>query len=299
MPSAAKVKYISFSTKRTFGVEVELERVLTQDQLQQVIVSVDKAHGVKCSGWDKTKNNTYWHVKTDSTCGPLGYKKDSGGWEIASYVAKGYDDLSNVGNVIKKIKEAGAKINNNCGFHVHAGTQGFSQTSHLNVLANWLRIENMFFQIVPEARRNNIYCLPLATKIKASGAIDIHKLHDKLYIATRNENDRRVALNLCNYVHGNMSTIELRLPEGTIDASIIKNWVRGEPAKLAKIENPEGYRNVLLYGKQLMMILQQQAMMAQMQQQTEADADGNGANPKKPKENQKAPITSEQDVKHV
>lgn len=86
-----------------------------------------------------------------------------------------------------------------------------------------------------------------------------------------------------------------------IGFEIIKNWVRGEPAKLAKLENPNGYRNVLLYGKQLMMILQQQQMMAQaaQQQEEQANSKGNGApNKKKPTEKDKpAPIMSEADVK--
>ncbi len=87
-----------------------------------------------------------------------------------------------------------------------------------------------------------------------------------------------------------------------IGFEIIKNWVRGEPAKLAKIENPEGYRNVLLYGKQLMAFQQQQQMMAQQaqMQQEQANSKGNGAPEKKPKEKDKpAPIMSEADVKQV
>ncbi len=82
-----------------------------------------------------------------------------------------------------------------------------------------------------------------------------------------------------------------------IGFEIIKNWMRSEDAQLAKIENPEGYRNVLLYGKQLSMMnqmIQMQQMQAEMASQS-----GNGSAPnKKPTENDKpAPIMSEQDVK--
>lgn len=80
---------------------------------------------------------------------------------------------------------------------------------------------------------------------------------------------------------------------------IIRNWIRSEPAQLAKVENPDGYRNVLLYGKQLMMLLQQAAMQQQMMA---ASQEGNGAGPnaKKPKETDKnAPIEGEADVKTV
>lgn len=91
-----------------------------------------------------------------------------------------------------------------------------------------------------------------------------------------------------------------------IGFEIIRNWVLGEEAKQAKIDNPDGYRNVLLYGKQLMMLVQQQMMAAAMQQaqmnggqdQGNTGAPGSDKSGKnKPNEQDKeAPIMSEQDV---
>lgn len=91
-----------------------------------------------------------------------------------------------------------------------------------------------------------------------------------------------------------------------IGFEMIRNWMLGEEAKLAKTENPDGYRNVLLYGKQMMMIIQQQMMMQQMmaQQSGQGESGNTGApgspkssSDKKPTEQDKpAPIMSEADV---
>jgi hypothetical protein len=82
-----------------------------------------------------------------------------------------------------------------------------------------------------------------------------------------------------------------------IGFEIVRNWVLSEDAKAAKVDNQDGFRNVLLYGKQLMMIIQQQMMMQEMAQQQGSSP--NGAKGDKPTEDKKeAPIMSEADV-HV
>lgn len=73
----------------------------------------------------------------------------------------------------------------------------------------------------------------------------------------------------------------------------IRKWVVSEAGRLSKIDNPDGYRNVLLYGKT------QYDFMKQMQAEELALMDEKGAgNPKKPneKESKEAPIVEESDV---
>lgn len=99
----------------------------------------------------------------------------------------------------------------------------------------------------------------------------------------------------------NFMDIDPDFENPTVGFEMIRNWMLSEDAKLAKMENPDGYRNVLLFGKQLLM-MQQQAMMAQMAMQNpEQGSQGKGAAPtKKPKETDKtAPIEGEQDVQTI
>jgi ssDNA-binding Zn-finger/Zn-ribbon topoisomerase 1 len=79
-----------------------------------------------------------------------------------------------------------------------------------------------------------------------------------------------------------------------IHFDIVKSWVTGEAGRLAKVDNPEGYKNVLLHGKMHLMYIQQSAMAEQM-----ANQGPNGANPEKPTKDTKAPIKGENDVPSV
>ena len=75
-----------------------------------------------------------------------------------------------------------------------------------------------------------------------------------------------------------------------IEFDICRAWLVGEAGRLAKEENPEGYQNVLLHARGHLQILQMQQMMMQQQAQ--------GAAPnEKPKEDTKAPIKGESDVR--
>lgn len=79
-----------------------------------------------------------------------------------------------------------------------------------------------------------------------------------------------------------------------ITFEITRKWVISEAGRQAKLENPEGYRNVLLYGT----MAKNFAMLKAMQ---EAPMQENGAAPNKkanPKDKE-APITGESDVKTV
>lgn len=79
-----------------------------------------------------------------------------------------------------------------------------------------------------------------------------------------------------------------------VESSICRSWLISSAGRQAKIENPEGYKNVLLHMKQHMQIVQQQQMqqqlMLQEQQQQTSAVPG-----KKPKQAEK--ITGDQNVR--
>lgn len=74
-----------------------------------------------------------------------------------------------------------------------------------------------------------------------------------------------------------------------IQFEICRIWLISDAGRLAKLENPLGYKNVLLHAKMHLMFIQQ-AMMAEQAQI--------GANPEKPNENltKEAPIEGNEDV---
>jgi hypothetical protein len=77
---------------------------------------------------------------------------------------------------------------------------------------------------------------------------------------------------------------------------IVSKWVASEAGRLAKTENPNGYRNVLLHGKMHLQIMQQQMMMQQQSQQQDNTPD---RKPTEKEMNPEAPITGDKNVQTI
>lgn len=67
--------------------------------------------------------------------------------------------------------------------------------------------------------------------------------------------------------------IDIDVDNHEVEARICRSWLISSAGRLAKVENSDGYKNVLLHMKAHMMIVQQQAMMQAQaeQQQTQID----------------------------
>jgi hypothetical protein len=76
-----------------------------------------------------------------------------------------------------------------------------------------------------------------------------------------------------------------------IEFEIVRKWANGEAGRQAKIDNPDGYKNVLLHGKLHLMEIQKAMMQQQMQAQAgEEDKSGNVPNAKRDKTKDEAPV---------
>jgi hypothetical protein len=80
-----------------------------------------------------------------------------------------------------------------------------------------------------------------------------------------------------------------------IQFDVCRRWIISEEGRQTKLDNPEGYKNVLLHGRMHFMEIQKlQMQQAQMQMQSD-----NTPNEKADKTNQEAPIMGESDVQTV
>jgi hypothetical protein len=227
------VKFKKFYTRRSFGVELEFGRKAMQSRIAKLIRE-SSAVPVKAprtfGGWAQSVNNDYWHVKSDITCG----------WEVASFKAKGLEDLTHIGEVADYLAEHEIPITDDCGFHIHAEVDDFLWIKQMAALtAYWYKIEPVMIQATPEERLWNGYCCPL-TELHpieefASGKqiqpIPFWTIMCPQNISVHNNDSKCVTLNLINFVKAlcypnyKRKTIELRLPEATLDGNAIKNWV--------------------------------------------------------------------------
>lgn len=231
------LKYVSFSKKRAFGIELETNPNVPQSKLRDAILSVDKERSVNVSSiYGKTDGSTkVWHVKFDRTCG---YHDTDGGWEVVSYKGQGYKDLINFSNVVNALAQTGVKVNDRCGFHIHADAKDLGPRQIAVLMAYWIKSEDIIANMLPSHRVNNKFCQMmrshyrglLASSWKYKGPGEFFE-NIRPYSPYGNGN-RRVALNLSNYAAAldkgtsNRKTVELRLPEGTLIARDVENWIR-------------------------------------------------------------------------
>lgn len=234
------ISYRKFSSKRKFGVELEMEKTLTQQEIETAIRSVDAKREVRITSWAQSGGNQYWHVKYDSTCGPKGYKKDQGGWEVASFVASGHKDVVLISKVADAIAAKGATINKNCGVHVHVDMADFDTAQAAILTARWFKMEPILPQILPGHRVNNKYCRFLSNvkkgkfnKRQTYTASEFWNITRPTNLNVHENKQKKVSLNLVHYRTAmehysdcSKQTVEFRFPEGTLSGNDIKNWVR-------------------------------------------------------------------------
>src|SRR5579859_7521130 len=215
MMKIPKVLYVQFKSKRNFGVEIEVNNRVGAQQLVKIVASVDPNRAVLQSNtYAQDYNNDHWHVKFDRSCGDIA---NQGGWEIASYKARGYKDINKIEEVVNALKNGGAAINDDCGIHVHAEISDFRHIQAASLVAYWMQIEPVICEMLPKHRRNNRYCKPMSKAYALRGrTYTVEHFWDFLRPRSNDNQYRRVALNMCNYALSvpGRRTAELRLPEG-------------------------------------------------------------------------------------
>lgn len=233
------ISYRLFKINRGFGVEMEIERNQPQATIKKII-NTASARPVQLSGgeWAQTPNDfPSWHVKKDSTCGPLGKGKDTGGWEVASFKGGTPKDLLEIAKVATALRHADIAVNDNCGVHVHADISDFDIKRAGIFLAWWCKFEHLIAEMLPAHRRSNKYCRLLHEFKqydieKSYTPTEFWELVRPQSLGIHENNDRRFAINMVNYTGAVLNnypykkTAELRLPEGTLNGSVISNWTR-------------------------------------------------------------------------
>jgi hypothetical protein len=235
-----QVDYIAFRSKRRFGVEVEVNRHLSQRDLTD-IVNTALGRGVcNYSGWNYTCNNDYWLIKPDSSCGQTGNRSDGGGYEVVSAVGHGIKHLEGIATVTTALKNKLAEVNKHCGLHCQVEIKDFSDKQAATLLAYWCRIEPLVADMVPQHRVRSNHCKLFTKDHKKWPIAKAQKSASDFWTVMRlrklGASSKRNTITLVNYQRTNSAsmdwewfkrpTVELRLPESSLDAYNVKNWSR-------------------------------------------------------------------------
>lgn len=240
------VAYREFPPNRRFGVELEVSPCVDKDWLGGFVREYESQHGrehdVKVTsgkkGWAESRKNSYWHVKYDSTCGPLGKGFDHG-WEVASYIGIGIKDAQHISGLGDWLNYRNVCTNNNCGLHIHVEAKDISQNVMGIILARWIKVEKVLTYICPQHRWNNQYCQSLFWRSRRcfmeydpDYPYEFWRAIRPYNLETHCNDEKKYTLNTVGYTIGTVmddydrQTIELRLPECLLSTEHILNWLR-------------------------------------------------------------------------
>lgn len=241
------LKYKEVTEFRKFGVELEVSAERSKSYIGQKLELFECLFGLNKSvkvtptlkGWAETKSNDYWHVKYDSTCGPKGKGKDHG-WEIASYIAFGHEDLLNISKAAGYLGKF-LETNQNCGLHIHVDVSDFSQHDMGLLLTHWMRIEKFLFDIADPVRSKSVYCQNMWNRMiekmnldsynSVNRPLDFWKLMQPRDYSSHNNSEKRYSINTVGFAIGQLltdhsrKTVELRLPECKLNEEHVLGWV--------------------------------------------------------------------------
>jgi hypothetical protein len=232
----ATIQYKCFASKRSFGVEFETSPNITKSDIKKLIQMVC-TRDVYVSSWEQSIDNSFWHVKQDSTCGPLSHRKSQYGWEVASFKANGHKNITHIARVAQHLSNSGLQTNNNCGLHVHAEVKDYDERQVAILLAWWVKIEPIIGLMLPECRINNKHCrmwsknrnLSVSTSYTAS---DLWRIVRPTEYGPHGNTQKKMTLNLVNFgavvagARNGRRTLELRMPDGTLQGEDVAGWIK-------------------------------------------------------------------------
>jgi hypothetical protein len=240
---------------RKYGVEIEFTNL---DGHAAVRAMRDAGINTDAEGYNHT-TRSHWKIVTDSSCG----------YEAVSPILEGEDGLEEIKIVCAVLEGAGAKVNKNCGVHVHFDASDFNLENFKNLFKYWVKFEDVFDSLMPASRRlqANQYCnsnLKVRASDAASHAQACQEIFTQIDAITTIEQFKQLypsryhKLNPHSYWrHG---TIEVRHHSGSIDGEKITQWIRlmdglftrAKQAKVVKFKTTEAYGREGGYGIQRM-----------------------------------------------
>lgn len=167
------------------------------------------------------------------------------GFEINTAPAGGDLYVKQITEICDSLAKAGAKVNGQCGLHVHLDARDFNYCDLHRLIRIYTAIEPALFAMVPGYRSNSIYSIPCADKLEnvvnsyrdKNKTLSHIQLKAGIVSAVYGKNNtsartikrgtgygtgRYYALNLHSWFF--RGTIECRLFDGTLDKNEIIDW---------------------------------------------------------------------------
>jgi len=215
----------------TFGAEIEISR---DGAGTSACFAALRAAGILVENHrapHMTRQNPQaWVVCPDGSCGG----------EIVSPILRGQDGFAQLHRVCTALVAAGAKVDRNCGFHIHVGARNVLTIGQIqNIAKMFLRHEAAFDQILPPSRRAgaNRFCNQNARAMSNSlaekfAAIDGSRTVEAIARVMNGGFQPGVTYTGFRYYSLNfqawlrIGTLEFRQHSGTVEAEKAVNWAK-------------------------------------------------------------------------
>lgn len=197
-----------FTSETRYGIEIEFTH--DRGDIRDEIVSALRQAGIDAENQNYNhRTASCWKLVTDSSCG----------LELVSPILEGYEGLDQIKTVLEVLRRLGAKVNKNCGTHVHLDARWLDFEQIKEFAQKFINNEDIFDAIQPESRRGNKnrYCQGHRRR-NVSRTRSIEKLILAVGV------NRYTKLNLHSFHR--YGSIEIRHHAGTLNYNKISNWIQ-------------------------------------------------------------------------
>lgn len=228
---------------QTFGLELEFggitrsEAIMVLEKHFERISEFGDGPSYLQERYVKDNQNRKWKIVRDGSVNSMMHGGDKG-CELVTPPLK-YEDMETLQELVRKLRKAGAKVDESCGIHIHVGLQPYTAKSLKNLIKFYSKYEDMFYKavkVLPNRARgyakkfNEAHpeLIENANLIKTLD--DIKSLWYNHYGSNPNrhyDNSRYSGLNLHNiwYKGWFSGTVEFRFFNATLHAGEIRSYV--------------------------------------------------------------------------
>ncbi len=206
----------SFNESRTFGIEIEFKSGRASDEIAYAL----RVAGV--AAYAETYNHATrqtWKIITDASV--------PGGWELVSPpMAFNEASFAEIKTVSRVLIDLGARVDRQCGLHVHHYARDLTDNQIGKVLAIYAKHEAWIDGMLPASRRGqaNGYTKTMNVLGETARTVAAFAACRTRSDIERLVGDRYYKVNPHSlYRHG---TLEFRHHSGTVEGAKIVNWIK-------------------------------------------------------------------------
>ena len=238
--------------EQTFGVEIEMTGITRSRAAKTIAAYFGTEASHYGGGYDahhaKDSQGRIWKAMSDSSIRAQrkdgSHASDLYKTEVVTPILR-YSDIEDLQEILRKLRKAGAVVNESTGIHIHIGAENFTPATLCNLLKNIRSKEDILYKALKVGDSRSRYCKKTNQKlidmIERNRPATRQKLADLWYAEapygrdTHYNSSRYHGLNLHAYF--TKGTVEFRLFNSTLHAGELKAYIQFCMAVTAKALN--------------------------------------------------------------